>query len=558
MTIKNFTEHLSKYELKKGEDYYRRKKVTKLKEEDAEEWTAVVNGREAYDVEVSLEDDEITEVYCDCVAHTENDFCKHVIAVLFAIQEKEGILKTATSHTLESIINNLSVKELRYFLLEHARKNQEIKNDLVNYQEMIDNEDKNVNRYCALINQFIENAAAGKGAKAAEKINGLLNTISELQKKADKAYTEMKFLEAAEINLAIVKTLPAATGNMKATVGSIKTSIEKSFLFLLDLVSDAPDAGSDYVRLVLKHANQHVKDEAFPLAGHKTHWIDIIAWCSIGSEETVLHMISEIAALPVNQNSETNTKRLAALKKFVEEPESTTAPSATGATDKALDFKTQMETAIKAKKYEEAKQMAEKAMLQAKQEKDLAVYEEIKLTLMSALQRSSDVLGFRELARRFYEENMDARYYAMWKDTHIQSEWEKVSAELIAKLERNIFAYAAGKGDPTELAFVYVQEYGHGKSLLNLLKKAPRLAFINEYVEGFGKSFATPLLQLYKDVLLKYAIDNKGIQNHLDFLLGMEKMQALKGGKPAVQELVAEIKVQSPALYQLLPAGMKK
>ncbi len=126
-------------------------------------------------------------------------------------------------------------------------------------------------------------------------------------------------------------------------------------------------------------------------------------------------------------------------------------------------------------------------MQQAKTKKNTALYEEIKFTLMSALQRSSDVLGLRELARRFYEENRDTRYYAMWKGTHIQTEWVRTSAELIEKLERNIFAYAAGKGDPGELAFVYVEEYGYDKSLMNLLKKAPRLPFLMNMQKGSTK-----------------------------------------------------------------------
>ncbi len=204
MTIKNFTDYLSKHELKKGKIIIAEKKVTKLKELEPDEWTAIVNGREPYEVDISLDDEDIIDVSCECIAHTEEEYCKHVIAVLFAIQEKEGLLKPVTGNELETIVNNLAIEELRFFLLEHAKKHQELKNDLVMYQEIKEKEDKNVNRYSTLINQFIEEVADGK---ATDKINALINTSSELLKKANKAYNEKKFLTAAEIALAHCKNI---------------------------------------------------------------------------------------------------------------------------------------------------------------------------------------------------------------------------------------------------------------------------------------------------------------------------------------------------------------
>ena len=572
MTIENFTGRLSKHELKKGEDYFRRKKVTKLKETEPGEWKAVVIGREPYEVEICLDEDDITNVSCECIAHAEDEYCKHVIAVLFAIQEKEGILKTATPNELETIVHGMTIEELRTIVLQHARKDQSFKNLLVAFKETKDDEDKNINLYSSLLNQVSQIA---EGPKAVKPIQ-LTNTCIELRKKAEKAFEEKKFVTSTEIALALIKTIPAIASQTKNIHPSIVYEVvTDGFELLINTVNNAQEIDDDAEALIWKHASQHVKDDTYPLADYENHWIDLMAWISVGEpamEKQVREIISEFAAVAIAQKNKKIIERLKELEEFItedeedndeevkkekEEKKEAPFPKIT-VSEELADLKNSIETAIKNKNYVPPKQMAEEAMQQAKEKQDMKRYEAIKFILMSALQRSSDVLGLRELARRFYEENRDARYYAMWKGTYILAEWKKVSAELIEKLERNIFAYAAGKGDPAELADVYVKEYGHDKLLMNLLKKAPRLAFINEYADGFDKSFATQLLQLYKEVLLNYAVNNKDSQNHIDFLLGIEKMQALKGGKPAVQELAAEIKVQNPGLHKLLPAGVKK
>jgi uncharacterized Zn finger protein len=263
MTIQNFTEHLSTHELEKGEDYFRRKKVTKLKQHDSDEWTATVLGRKPYEVVIGMEGEEITDVSCECVVHEEEDYCKHVIAVLFSIQQKEGILKTATSIELESIVNIMTISELRGVILNHARKDQSLKNILIALKESKDNEDKNINRYSALINQLMQGASGTNGAIAVEKMDDLLNTCRELIIKADKAYDDYKFTTSAEIALAVVKTLPLTASREEVVVSAIKDIIADGFDLLLTIVSTPKDIDDDTDDLILKHATRHVKDATY-------------------------------------------------------------------------------------------------------------------------------------------------------------------------------------------------------------------------------------------------------------------------------------------------------
>lgn len=565
MTISNFTDYLPKRELKKGEDYYKKNKVTQLEQQEDDEWTAIVEGRESYEVEIILDDEDIVEVSCECIAHTDNDYCKHVIAVLLAIQEKEGILKTATEDELETIIEAMPIDELRNAVIAYAKSDWPFKNFILGIKETKEKEDQNIHQYSALVNQLAE-----KGNP-----RDFITTCDQLQKKAAKAFTEKKIIVATEIALALIITIPAATGRMKLVdMLSVNEILSNCFETLLSIVDNADDINHDAEELIWKHAIIHVKDAAYPLAKYEVHWLDVMGWISLTDEEQ--QQQEQVQAL-IHEFIETATtkKDVERLNEMIEffyeddeeedeeeddediEEEDDELPEIE-VPESTSDVKASIEAAIKSKKYKEAKQIAEKAMQEAKKKKDIKSYEAIKYVLMTALQRSADVLGLRELARRFYEENRDTRYYNMWKGTFITSEWEKVSTELIKDLERNIFAYAAGKGNPEELADVYIKEYGYDKQLMNLLKKAPRLSLLNECVDGFRTGFSEQLIQVYSEALQAYAADNKASSGtHLDFLLGIEKMQGLKGGKEAVKFLASLIKTKNPGLYKLLPATVK-
>jgi len=89
MTLQNFEKHQPDHELKKGHDYFRTGHVNRLKETAPGEWEARVRGRETYEVAIVLEGNEIADVDCDCILET--PYCKHVLAVLYALQERLGL-----------------------------------------------------------------------------------------------------------------------------------------------------------------------------------------------------------------------------------------------------------------------------------------------------------------------------------------------------------------------------------------------------------------------------------------------------------------------------------
>lgn len=85
MVIKNWRERFDELMLHRGEDYWRKGRVTKLND-TADGIHAVVEGSAPYDVDILLHKGEISDMTCTCPYAEENEYCKHMAAVLFAAE----------------------------------------------------------------------------------------------------------------------------------------------------------------------------------------------------------------------------------------------------------------------------------------------------------------------------------------------------------------------------------------------------------------------------------------------------------------------------------------
>src|SRR5699024_11672903 len=76
----------------------------------SESWFAYVQGTESYYVDVNL--DRLAEgklkSYCECPAFTSYHSCKHIVAVLLAIQQENNVVLRTNRHVTESFIEEIN------------------------------------------------------------------------------------------------------------------------------------------------------------------------------------------------------------------------------------------------------------------------------------------------------------------------------------------------------------------------------------------------------------------------------------------------------------------
>ena len=80
ITLDNFEDFVPYKIWMRGEEYYETDAVSELEEISPGEWTATVEGTDDYNVEISMDGNEIESWYCDCPY--EGEICKHVVATL--------------------------------------------------------------------------------------------------------------------------------------------------------------------------------------------------------------------------------------------------------------------------------------------------------------------------------------------------------------------------------------------------------------------------------------------------------------------------------------------
>lgn len=86
--MKNWQEYFLPRILERGWNYYKDGAVQSLTTTPTG-YRATVSGTEDYEVEIELEGDDIAEMYCDCPYADDGNYCKHMAAVLYAVEEEE-------------------------------------------------------------------------------------------------------------------------------------------------------------------------------------------------------------------------------------------------------------------------------------------------------------------------------------------------------------------------------------------------------------------------------------------------------------------------------------
>lgn len=126
------------YILERGWDYYQSDKVRDIKT-TMHGYTAVVDGTDAYSVDIIIQDGYVIDMICDCPYADDGNYCKHMAAVLYKITEEhfekhkqlyEENQKNEKQELTE-IISKIPEKELRELVLQFAVENSNIKSDVL-------------------------------------------------------------------------------------------------------------------------------------------------------------------------------------------------------------------------------------------------------------------------------------------------------------------------------------------------------------------------------------------------------------------------------------------
>lgn len=123
--------------LARGWDYYENGAVSSLEKTEIG-YKATVEGSYDYEVEVEIYDNEVVDMFCDCPYAEDGNYCKHMAAVLYEIEEKSAQMTSEVRENpadikteLENVIKNIDESEVRKLLLELALKDDSLQNQIL-------------------------------------------------------------------------------------------------------------------------------------------------------------------------------------------------------------------------------------------------------------------------------------------------------------------------------------------------------------------------------------------------------------------------------------------
>ena len=139
MKIKSWQRLFAPQILSRGQEYYDAELVT-IRRAGESEIEATVEGTERYHVEISLREGQIMYMNCDCPYALDGNNCKHMAAVLYAVEDsseaadpfgdflaEEQERLRADNRVLQQAVSAMPEEELRALILDAAGKHRDIR-----------------------------------------------------------------------------------------------------------------------------------------------------------------------------------------------------------------------------------------------------------------------------------------------------------------------------------------------------------------------------------------------------------------------------------------------
>lgn len=249
MNLTNFESYIERAVYVRGHEYYESRCVTSVKEIEADEFVAKVEGTETYTVDVELDESlNIVDTFCDC-PYDMGEFCKHQVAVFLTLRDvkcgssKEGEacghhipVKSHTKH-LSEILSSRTKEELIRFLTEIASDNIEIRERII--LEFDDRGDEErISQAISLIQTYIDNHSDDYGYVDYRSTHDAVYGAELVLEKVAEAIAEGNVIHAVKLALCVISEMVDLVQYGDDSGGVIGGVIEDGFEVIDDIVAN--------------------------------------------------------------------------------------------------------------------------------------------------------------------------------------------------------------------------------------------------------------------------------------------------------------------------------
>ncbi|MBP3567754.1 MAG: SWIM zinc finger family protein [Lachnospiraceae bacterium] len=512
--------------------------------------TAEVDGTERYEVEITIENEEVVELYCSCPHAGGGNYCKHMAAVRYHWQNedncKEGKAeKKETVKSVEQLVNEADETVLRHFLVTILKDNNKLRSRFELALSMkVSNED--MKRYKREIDATVDEYSDRSGYVSYRDAFDLCCELDNyLHEDAYQMLENGEYIRAFELTNYVL--LSISDTEMDDSDGGIAMLL---------------DSAETIWNKILDNASEEVTEGMFQ-------------WFTVQSEKySVYYLDDSLENIIMERFKEKKylSAKLEYVEKKIKKAEMLSESWSVGYqifrwVMRYIDLMLEAgenRNAVRSycKKYWEyadiRKYYAKDCVKNKEFEEAIAVYKESILLDADAyglvqdysvnLKEIYHICGMEDEYRKQLWELVTKHatghleYYRELKALHTSEEWLKIREEIFALLGKN-----------TRLDDLFVEEKLYDRLLASVIQ-APYLFKVRQYAGILKQEYPDEILQKYTDELyqmVRHASTRKQYQEWVKYLKEMKK---IKGGEKKVQEILEDWKVR----YKNRPAMLEE
>ena len=308
MNISNFQKYINDTILGRGYDYYVGGQVDEEYVRKGDTYIFRVEGREAYEVSVELDDSgEIIHAECDC-PYDLGPICKHKAAVFFQLAEiiNNGDVKWDAKQSptelpgIKEVLNKLPKEELIRIIMEIVPKNKTLEESLIlRYSD--GNNEQELKQVTKLIRRIV-NKYAGRGGFIA--YGEISDYVDEMVGILEKARNTADSLLALEIIILVLHEAMEAfqyTDDSDGEIGGLASDCIEVMeeLVLVEKISDSSSNQKLFNRL-LEDSDDHAYDD------WQEYTIDILRLCAEVADTEALRVLLRAWVMAYLDKSDTD------------------------------------------------------------------------------------------------------------------------------------------------------------------------------------------------------------------------------------------------------------
>lgn len=550
--LNEFEQHIDEKILKRGLSYYKGGAISDFLEISNGEYEAIVSGTEEYIVKLEINKNIITEHNCDC-PYDIGPVCKHVVAVIFYLQQDELELnqpnstiskkkKTkSVSQEIKELLKEISHKELIRFVQENSKKDKKFRNYfLASFGHLSQNQSKEF--YKKQIHSILQTAVGRDGWIGWSDMKYVVNTTEPFLEIAEKYLTNNNFEKVFFISTALLEEMTEAFQYGDDSNGDLGYFVASA----MELLS----------KLAQEKIPKTLKDELFE-------------YCILSFKQKLFegwdwHLgILRIASDLIDKESDTDTIltcldtingqyereyaqafKLDLLRRFKDEDEVEKYINE-HISNSSIRTK-EIEKAFSNKNFERVKKLSKDGIKCDENDKPGLVKVWYNW-LLKAAQAEKDTTKIIQYSRYLFIDDVHSiqDYYQVLKDNVENEKWHPFLEDIINEITpKTRWKYLE------LIRKIYIEEEWWDR-LFIMLKQNLSMENIKENEKYLAKDYSTELIEMYSDRIVNYVEKYVGRSHYQTACRYLRRMKKL-GGSAKVNELIEQFRDKYPQRRALM------